>query len=325
MVRQNKGRNDLGVAYASYYLIKKYKDSNGFSPSGLYFNKAMSYVNTNIRKHGENIMLPHCWYRWGDEVVRYYMPREITWTHEEASYTKVDWTGGPPSLRDEKLINDIEDLTNEFLSKYPVKDDGWYEELLADHYDGAPFEFQKAYKNCRDLLFDKTRVNGNDANYTKDTLVKVFETTLSKFPKDRLFQPVRNFIPTFLKLISYPLTGTREDLFIANDISEEFWYWFSYYLRVHPKAHENIDEETVSYWKSELDYETERFYRNFNDHVARLSVKYKEISRDDSLIPHLEEGNKRIQEWEESMKDFDVEGLEDFLADKVNLGMGQDN
>lgn len=325
MSRQNISKNDLGVAYASYCLIKNYKDSNGFPPSGLYFNKAMSYVHSKIREKGKNIMLPHCWYRWGDEVVRYYMPREIVWTHEEAGYTTVDWTGGPPSLGDDKLMAELEVLTNEFLSKYPVKNNGWYEELLADHYDGAPFEFQKAYKNCRDLLFDRTRSNDNEVNYANDTLVKVFKTALSTFPKDKLFLPVRDFIPAFLKLISYPLTGAGEDLFTANDISEEFWYWFSYYLRVHPHAHENIEEETVSYWKSELENETRRYYRNFNDHVARLSNKYKEISEDGLLVPHLNEGLKRMQDWEESMKDFDVEGLDDFLADKVVLGKSSDS
>lgn len=255
------------------------------------------------------------------------MPKEITWSHEEASYTKVDWAGGPPLLWDEKLARSIESIIQEFLNKYPIKNTGWYEELLADHYDGAPFEFQKSYKSCRDLLFDKTRPNGIEGDYASDVLIKVFKTALSTFPKDKLFQPVREFIPTFISLISYPLSGTREDLYTANDISEEFWYWFSYFLRAHPRAHENIGEETVSFWKSELEHETSRFYQNFNDHVTRLAKRFPKILNDELLGSHLLEGNRRMKEWEKSMDDFDVmlEGLDDFLSDKVNLKKDSDN
>ena len=327
MNRQNISRYDLGVAYSSYYIIKSYKRQNGSLPSGLYFNKALSYVNSEIKKIDESIRLPHCWYRWGDEVVRYYMPKEITWSHEEASFTKVDWNGGPPILWDDKFTVAIESIVKEFLNKYPVKNTGWYEELLADHYEGAPFEFQREYKSCRDLLFDRTRVNSHEGRYANEVLIAVFKTALSTFPKEKLFQPVREFIPTFLNLISYPLSGGREDLFTANDISEEFWYWFSYFLRVHPKAHENIEEETVTYWKSELEHETHRFYQNFDDHVARLSKRFPEIVNDDLLAPHLQEGVRRMQDWERSFKDFEdsIEGLDDFLSNKVNLRKGSNN
>ena len=327
MRRQNISRSDLGVAYSSYYLIKSYKLKNNSLPSGLYFNKALSYINTEIKKLDENIKLPHSWYRWGDEVVRYYMPHEITWSHEEASHTKVDWKGGPPILLDDKLTKAIKSLTEEFLNKYPIKNSSWYEELLADHYEGAPFEFQREYKSCRDLLFDRTRLNGNEGRYANEVLIAVFKSALEKFPRDRLFHPVRAFAPTFLDLISYPLSGTRDDLFIANDISEEFWYWFSYFLRVHPRAHENIGEETVTYWKSDLEHETFRFYQNFDDHVAQLSTRFPDILKDDLLKPHLQKGRRRLQEWEKNFKDFEesVEGLDDFLSSKVNLRKDSNN
>ena len=272
-------------------------------------------------------MLPHSWYRWGDEVVRYYMPKEIEWSHEESSYTEVNWVGGGPLLLDDKLRRDIEGIIDDFLKKYPVKSTGWYEELLADHYEGAPFEFQKAYKGCRDILFDVTRANGDGRNYSGDVLIKVFKTALSTFPKDKLFKPVREFIPTFINLISHPLSGTKDDLFMANDISEEFWYWFSYFLRTHPQAHENIDEDTVTYWKSEIEHETLRFYQNFDDHVTRLSEKFPEIMKDSLLVPHLQSGRRRLQEWEESMKDFEniVEDLDDFLSNKISLNKDSNN
>ena len=83
-----------GLAYTSFKVVKEYENVNNEVPSGLYFNKAISFVNTNLKNAGIVLTVPHRWYRWGDEVVRYYMPRELAWTHEEDAYTKVGWIGG---------------------------------------------------------------------------------------------------------------------------------------------------------------------------------------------------------------------------------------
>ncbi len=318
--------SDPGFAYASYFLIKSYQSQNRSSPSGLYFNKAMSFVNTEMKKRKEDIKLPHSWYRWGDEVVRYYMPGELTWTHEEAGYTKVGWEGGPP-LTNDSTKSDVEELIREFLQKYSVNSGNWYEELLADHYDGAPFEFQRAFKSSRDILFDRTRPEKGEKNYaSNEILIDVYKSAFSSFPSDRLFHPVKSFIPTFLSLIAYPLSGSKEDLLIANEISEEFWYWFCYFLRLHPLAHENIEETTISYWRSQLEPETSRFFRNFDDHVKRLSEKFQEISKDELLVDHVQEETKRVQEWEELMTNFEeiTDGLDDFLSRKIGLNKNSD-
>jgi hypothetical protein len=326
MQRRLENLNDPGFAYASYFLIKSYQSENRSVPSGLYFNKAMSFVNAEMKKRKEDIKLPHSWYRWGDEVVRYYMPRELTWTHEEAGYTKVNWEGTPPRIN-YSIKNDVEALIKEFLQRYPVNSDSWYEELLADHYDGAPFEFQRAFKSSRDILFDRTRPDKSERNYaSSEILLGIYKKAFSTFPSDKLFHPVKKFIPTFLSLIAYPLSGSKEDLLVANEISEEFWYWFCYFLRVHPLAHENIDEDTVAYWKSQLEPETSRFFRNFDDYAKRLSEKFPEILKDDLLVAHVQEETKRLQEWEERMANFEeiIDGLDDFLSGKIGLKKNSD-
>ena len=326
MQRYKQNEHDPGVAYASYYFIERCKTESETTPSGLYFNKALSFINTEMKRRKQNIKVPHCWYRWGDEVVRYFMPVELAWSHEEAGYTKVDWIGHPPKVEESKA-DLIKILIDEFLYKYPMKNKDWYEELLADHYDTAPFEFQKTFKVCRDILFDRIKSNTNNEVKGGDVLQTLFENAFKSFPNDKLFSPVKAFIPTFLKLIAYPLSGSRQDMSIVNDLSEEFWYWFAYFLRVHPSAHENVDQETIAYWRSLLVLETSHFYRNFDDYVYRLSLKYPEIAMDDLLAPRVIETRERQQKWESEAADFEeiTRDLDIFLSDKIDMKKNSSN
>ena len=59
------------VGYACRVFIEGHEGSVGCSPSGVMFNKFMTLLYRDIRRTlGVDIRLPHCWYRWGDEVVR---------------------------------------------------------------------------------------------------------------------------------------------------------------------------------------------------------------------------------------------------------------
>lgn len=320
MQRLNNNSVYFGVAFASYYFIEKFKGISGSLPSGLYFNKGLSFINNEMKRKRQDIKLSHCWYRWGDEVVRYFMPIELSWTHEEAGYTKVDWTGPPPNIADSK-ISLIKELVDSFLHKYPIDNKDWRDELLADHYEGAPFEFQKTFKNCRDILFDKTRSLYNSDINGNEVVLTLFNKAFETFPNDKLFRPIKEFIPTFLRLITYPLSDSKEDMHIVNDLSEEFWYWFAYFLRVHPIAHENINTETLTYWRSRLEPETKRFYRNFDDYVYRLSLRYHEITNDNLLSVHLNSIKQRQAEWENEISEFEkiTADLDEFLSSKIDF------
>ncbi|MHB1709629.1 MAG: hypothetical protein ACYCT2_09170 [Thermoplasmataceae archaeon] len=323
MTNYGKLRNDQDLAYSSMQLIHRVRQVYEVLPSGLYFNKGLSFINSEMKKKGYKIGLPHCWYRWGDEVVRYQMPSELSWTHEEASYTEVNWIGSPVTLQDEDRRKDMDKLIDRFVSDYPLKTDGTLELLLADHYDRAPFEFQRRYKVVRDMLFDRTISAGRSNNPSGNNLMlPLLQNAFESFPKEKLFKPVADLIPAFTELMKYLSSGYVEEFKTVNEVSEEFWYWFCYFLRIHPAAHENVNESTLAFWRSELNGKTETFIRNFEDHVLSSSKKYEEISRNDLLSPYLEMANKRAISFAETLEGFDetMSDLDEFLSDRINIG-----
>ena len=69
----------------SYLFLKKYREKTGTDSSGVLFNKYMTLLNRALLYKGVDMHLPHCWYRWGDEVVRYCLPF-IDWNHDDPKY-----------------------------------------------------------------------------------------------------------------------------------------------------------------------------------------------------------------------------------------------
>ncbi|MHB8360945.1 MAG: hypothetical protein ACYDAO_03700 [Thermoplasmataceae archaeon] len=321
MVYYNKITDEQGLAYASQRFIDRIEEIFKASPSGLYFSKGLYFINSETKKSHHEIMLPHCWYRWGDEVVRYQMPKELAWTHEEASHTTVQWNGKKVTLQNTDLKIEINKLIDDFIDNYPLKDKGIIELLLSDHYENAPFDFQRNYKTVRDTLFDRSKSSSKSNQFWEDILLPLFQKTFDSFPRDALFKPVADFVPAFMELIKYPSSGQTSELNIVNEISEEFWYWFCYFLRIHPSAHENVNKNTVSYWRSQIDNETQRFIRNFEDHVLSLSKEYEDISRNAVLSPYLERVRDKAATLERTLEDFDetMQGLDEFLANKMSL------
>lgn len=89
-------REDDLIPLASYLAIEACQDRFENPPRGLYFNKVLSLLHRQFQDLGVDIGLPHCWYRYGDEVVRYEMPSPLVWDHEATDKTTVLWDGDPP-------------------------------------------------------------------------------------------------------------------------------------------------------------------------------------------------------------------------------------
>ena len=304
-----------GLAYASFMVVKEYEKINNESPSGLYFNKAISFLNTILKNKGIDLAVPHCWYRWGDEVVRYYMPRDLKWTHEENVHTIVDWEGGIPDYPEGNVKELIDYNVREMTKKYAIK--GQIQDFVDTIYEEAPFEFQRKYKQVRDFFYTTSNSGIMDEKEKRKLLIRALEEALKSFPSDDIFDDVRELIPKFKRLMDYGLNSSSIDLKILNEVSEEFWFLFCYYLRIHPKSYENVRRDTIRYWTEILPDKKSEFMENFRDHVLGFSHIIHKISTDDEIGSCASQALRDDEEFNQLFSEFQssVDELDEFLAE----------
>ncbi len=314
----NSDRSNILIEYSSYKVIKSYEAEKGNSPGGIYFNKSMSLINSILKTQGIDMKLPHCWYRWGDEVVKYYMPYEIKWNNEEAAYTKVSWEGDTPDFPEIGVKNKIDNIVSDILKKY--SDYGSLSDFIDLIYENAPFEFQRKYRYVREFFYLAKEKNKSINEPVKDILLPQINDALQSFPEDVHFNTVREFIPAFKRYVEYFAVSKRKDYNELEEVSEEFWFWFSYFLRLHPNAHENVSNETIMIWKEKLKSETENFYFNFTDHVLNISRDIKDVRHDEILGSYVIKAESEGTDYIALFADFreTVNELDEFLKENEN-------
>lgn len=309
------------MSVASHMVISKYVERTGEAPSGLFFNKMMSLLHSRMLERRVNFPLPHCWYRWGDEVVRYEMPREISWNHEEPPYTTVSWDGDLPyyaSLDEDRET--LERVVVDLLDMY--SDDGGVEKAVEAVYTRAPFEFQRRYRECRNLILDRSRTPAGVRDFGRNMLLPALESAMKVFPEAD-FPVVSRKVPAFRSVMRLILEEEEVDVRLVREVSEEFWFWFCYHLRLHPDAHENVSEETLEHWRDRLGTEERRYHRMLGDHILRLARDHPSVMDDDVLGPMFIERSKQAEEEDAIIDEAasELEGLEDFLRD-IHGGQG---
>lgn len=289
------------VKLAAFTFIKKNEALTGELPSGLLFNKFMIMFNRRMLRQGKDIRLAHCWYRWGDEVVSYALRDIVRFNHEELLYTNVSWIAKPISNPDRNdAYGEISAYADEFLGMYADKEGK--ELLLDDVYKEAPYKFQSEYKKVRENLREALS-NIPVHSYRTKILWPLFEEAMKSFPHD--FDKISAYKDNFCKVFKAAVQNDA-DIRELYCMSEDFWFFFCYYLRL--KCHYNVNAETLSYWRSVLPWETERISWNIQD----LAYKYLKDSHDGSIKRILDERSKRIAESDrfiDSISDEDMERL----------------
>ncbi len=280
---------------ASFEVIKQYEEKNGEPITGLYFNKLISLVYKKLYdNYMINIELPHCWYRYGDEVVRYLMPNTIQWNHESPQYTTVLWIGREPIYQD-NTTNIVKSVVRETVEKYKIKSK---EELVDDVYSSAPFEFQRNFRQLRLNIERMASANVEILNSKELFLLPSLERTINSFPErefpKEVSERIRNYDMLMRTIIHIPEFPTD----IAKEVTEDIWFYFSYYLRIHKNCYENIPSSVIEYWKSQLEFQKNKFDRFFAEILLSLNLR-KNIVFDEKLQKIIE---KRKEEKEEELQ-----------------------
>lgn len=272
----------------SYIYLKKYKEKTGADSTGVLFNKYMTLLNRELLYKGVDMHLPHCWYRWGDEVVRYCMPF-IDWNHDDLFATYVRYSDKSPRFNaKDPNVRYAMDYADSFIRKY-VKSYG-QEEAIDEVYEGAPFVFQNDFRKLREAI-KISRTTIPMKNY-HDYIKGLFETAVSSFPPEfgYLGQRFEEFESTFSLALSE--NAKPEMLY---EISETFWFFFCYHLRLNSRCHENVPPSTLDVWKEVLPAEEEK-YRMFVQNQAAENVSGG--SKDQIVDRLLQERAQRLKESE---------------------------
>ena len=276
------------VKVSSYIYLKKHRESTGQDSTGVLFNKYMTLLNRRLLAEGTDIHLPHCWYRWGDEVVRYCMPF-IDWNHEDISTTRVSFRDKRPRYsQKDTVIKTASDFADEFLKRFSGSKG--QEEAIDEVNSDAPFGFQNDFRKLREAL-NISRRNNPISNY-HDYIENLFKDAVSSFPPEfgYLSKRFEEFRATFSLALS---KGAKpEELFI---IAETFWFFFCYHLRLNVRCHENVSPSTLDVWREVLPEEEEK-YRMF---VQNQASEYDDGSDSDPVIRGLsDERTVRLKETE---------------------------
>lgn len=286
------------LSIASYFIIKKFKDAKGRDPSGLYFNKIMFLTYKKLRNK-INLKLPHCWYRYGDEVIKFSMPNNICWDHEDPDKTKVFWRYNPPKMEDSEKVKLIEKTVEQLTEKYA---DNVFE-AIRKVYSHAPFDFQKRFLELREMLYGINNTFNWDATSLATISAPVFSSAFKTFPVSN-FPSLKRQKEITEKAINIILTSNMPDFNLVKDFSINFWFQFCYHLRTHNMAHENVPKEILTMWRGKIELEDLKYRRIIADLLKLLARFYDNVYSFDILKDEIEWKNKDDKEAEKIIEDF---------------------
>ncbi len=302
------------VKISASIFLHDYEARNGDEATGVLFNKFMTLLHRRFSAEGFDMKLPHCWYRWGDEVVRYRMPY-LEWDHEFAAYTKVSWRGKYPNYGlDDPTVDKISQYSKEFIDRYSGREGA---ELAIDEvYEEAPFEFQNEYRKLRENLKIYRR-EGSYVNNYGALVDALFTSAMSKFPQ-KGFIKIREERMDFEEVFRLALSKGAAPSQLFRQ-AEDFWFFFCYHLRLNKKCHENVPRSTLDVWAERIPWETELFRRKLQDNAHKFSqdLDRKHSARIDRLNREWDERERDFNTLIEDISDEDSEEFERFINSKA--------
>lgn len=282
---RHPGRSDH-VRIASYMFIDEYQRTNGRKAPGVIYNKCMTLLYRELKSQGTDIRLPHCWYRWGDIVVKHSVPY-VGWVQGPDRTTTVEWADRVPEYSGSETVSLMRKYIVGFVDNHSGREG---HEIAKDEvYEGAPFRFQNEYRMLRETLDSICR--NYMAENSMDMVRELFDSAMGTFP-DNDFRAIRKEKEGFEAVFRMALdngAGCRR----LYDFAELFWFFFCYHLRIHRKCHENVTNETLDIWKAKIPWETLRFGHILQNHAEEF---YAGEETDRLVASLLSERARRMEE-----------------------------
>lgn len=301
---------NLPLAFAAYEVVTRYQKATGDSPGGAYFNKLMSVLHRTLKAEGRDLRLPHCWYRYGDEVVRSWMPSPIVWDQESPQVTSVSWLGQAPDCAP-NVAKEISIHVDKLTAQYAGE--GGLERAIADVYSYAPFDFQREFRHLRTLFRETRNAAQPLASLGPTVLAPQAERAFRAFPS-REFPGVAAYADEVASVVVHLLRDRPRELQLTNEIAEKFWEFFCYHLRLHPNGHENVPPEALQIWEETLPSEKQRFEIVLGGHLAQAAELLPDIVRQAGVASRIRHPETADAEFERLLAEVSpaLEGLGEF-------------
>lgn len=313
MAQWSRRNSNQLLVLASKTVIREHEQRYEEPPSGLYFNKHLSLLHRTLQAEGVDLQLPHCWYRFGDEVVRQWMPSPVYWNHENPNYTTVSWkddfdTRGIDDSVEAQVTTQVKRLAVEYEGNDGLR------RAIDDVYSYAPFDFQREFRNLR-LLFAEAEESEIGVENMGEYLSSRVESAFDTFPHNE-FAGLSSRANHVSKAVQMLLQESSQELQLASEMAMKFWELYCYHLRLHPAGHENVPESTLELWSEELQPQAQKFDLVFGAHLAQATEIVPSIKEDEDLGPlirRLEAGDEELEELLEEMGPI-LDELGDFLS-----------
>lgn len=299
-------RNSNPVLQATCYrIIEKHERLRGEPPTGVQFNKYLSLLRHELGHASESMGLPHCWYRWGDEVVRVLMPTQVAWDHTDPPKTKVAWEGDDPELSaDDRQFTKMALIIDQLVRQYSPGEE--LPRMISKVYSYAPFPFQRAYRDLRETYLD---IMGSQIPVEKiqgRLVLKALRAALVEFPHAE-FPEFGRETDRFRRLMEHLIAADLEGIRLARETSEIFWFGFCYHLRLHPQAHENVPRSTLDYWRDCLPDHMNHYETSLNSIILEAGETVSNIREFDDFEDLFKRAEETEKEAEQVFADFALE------------------
>lgn len=296
------------LAYASFRVMELAGEGQARLTNGIYFHKAMSLLHRRLGRGASAIHLPHCWYFYGDEVVRSAMPHSVFWDHSDETLTRVGWRGSGtfPDVPGPSKY-EIDSQAEEIIREFPP-DREKVTAIIDAVYTYAPFPFQQSFRKVKGEFYDIAGSRVVFENAAPLLLAPTVSTTLKSFPSnDPVFQPPASFVDAVdsaTEILLESNAGQRP----AYRLLIDFWEFFCFHLRTHPRAHEETPGETLQFWEDQLGARRFDYLGLLGRTLSDLKKDFPNLGSSDDINDLTSDSCAADSEFRELLKDPALEG-----------------
>ena len=211
-----------------------------------------------------------------------------------------------PKYHDDEIISYASEYADEFIDKHSGEEGA---ELAIDEvYDQAPFKFQNDYRYLRESLKNLNKNMTSMFSNMSNIVGPLFDTAMENSPSE--FRSMKNEKELFISVFRMMLENDASVREIFN-ITEDFWFYFCYHLRLNRKCHENVSNSTLDVWREKIPEEKYQFCLRLQSYAH----EYESESEDPNVRSLCRSWKKNDSELNDllSLIPDDGSGLEEFV------------